>query len=148
MAVPVRSRLRVHRGLIVSPLFLLRNQMQNQTRRFKIERPPADTGDRPANDRRHHLTSPLWSAYGQCRFPRQTGGRSRNRDTIFRSDYPRHLPLLHSFSSSMIDLNIVLSISLEQPFPKNYLNTQEGCDFISDSRPAANNTDDLMVRYA
>lgn len=51
MAVPVRSRLRVQRGLIFSPLFFLLNHLQNQTPPFpKFERPPTDTGDRSAND--------------------------------------------------------------------------------------------------
>lgn len=60
--VPVRPRLRVHRGLIFSPLFLLQNQMQNQTvRGLKIERPPTDTGDRPANDfQRFVIRQILW----------------------------------------------------------------------------------------
>lgn len=49
--VPVRPRLRVQRGLKISPLFFLLNLLQNQTPPFpKFERPPTDTGDRSAND--------------------------------------------------------------------------------------------------
>ncbi len=50
MAVPVRSRLRVQRGLIFSPLFFAEPFAEPNAAIPKIRAAPTDTGDRSAND--------------------------------------------------------------------------------------------------